>query len=126
MNRPTKYRAWANGKMHDVRAISFTESGEVHRILDTEGVQRVPEALLQYIGRNDKNDEEIYEGHILEGNWQNDFGSFEPGLRGVIHCHADAAFQAGTLRGNGYPHCKIGKNVTVRGTIYENPELLAK
>jgi hypothetical protein len=60
---------------------------------------------------------------ILEGNWQNEFGSFEPGLRKVIHCRADAAFQAGTLRGNGYPHCKIGKNVTVRGTIYENPEL---
>jgi hypothetical protein len=23
MNRPTKYRAWANGKMHDVRAIAL-------------------------------------------------------------------------------------------------------
>jgi hypothetical protein len=55
MTRPTKYRAWANGKMHDVRAISFTESGDVHRILDSEDVQRVPEALLQFTGLHDKN-----------------------------------------------------------------------
>ncbi|WP_425905742.1 YopX family protein [Nitrobacter sp. TKz-YC02] len=65
MNRPIKYRAWANGKMREVRAISFTETGEVHRILDSEGVQRVPEALLQFTGFTDKYDKEIWVGSIL-------------------------------------------------------------
>ena len=65
MNRHIKYPAWANGKMRDVRAISFTEAGEVHRIMDHEGVQRVPEALREFPGLRDKNGEQIWDGDIL-------------------------------------------------------------
>mgnify|MGYP001114648483 FL=1 len=66
MNKhPIKFRAFANGKMRKVRAISFTETGEVHRILDGEEVQRVPEALLQFTGLRDTNGTEVYAGYVI-------------------------------------------------------------
>jgi hypothetical protein len=118
MNRPTKYRAWANGKMREVRAISFTETGEVHRILDSEGVQRVPEALLQFTGLTDKDGTEIYEGDVFQDEedsscehveWDDEFGGWS----------TQAWYSVGEF-------AQIAKSLEVIGTIYENPELLAK
>lgn len=135
MNRPIKFRAFADGKMHEVRAISFTEAGDVHRILDSEGVQRVPEALLQFTGLRDKNGKEIYEGNVVRWDDQSggkywrvaqvyydDFGrlcyEFLPStttkqLIGDIWYQGNFAYAEET-----------DKELEVIGDIYQNPELI--
>jgi hypothetical protein len=107
MSRAIKYRAWADEKIHDVRAISFTETGEVHRILDTEGVQRVPKALLQFTGFKDKHGREVYDGHVLAVNGQ---------ARIVIKWES-----------NRWNHQLPKKTIyEIIGDIYQNPELASK
>jgi hypothetical protein len=117
MSRPIKYRAWANDKMHEVRAIGFTETGEVHRILDSEGVQRVPEALLQFTGFRDRKLREIYEDALVIEY----LGDAKAGPYRVVH---DGT--SWVLEGRGYLDSYMSTRLNVIGNIYENPELLAK
>lgn len=67
-HRPIRFRAWADDKMRAVRAVSFTEKGELFRILDAEGVERWPTALMQYTGFKDRKRREVYDGDIVAVN----------------------------------------------------------
>jgi uncharacterized phage protein (TIGR01671 family) len=134
MNRPIKFRAFANGKMHEVRAISFTETGEVHRILDSEGVQRVPEALLQFTGLTDKSSKEICEGDILRycAFYPRDFQERNPHKRhgriaGPVTRKEGWLFVEPPIKGSEETLLYKGEDEQweVIGNIYENPELLA-
>jgi hypothetical protein len=102
--------------MHVVRAISFTETGEVHRIMDSEGVQRVPEALLQFTGLTDKNEKEIYEGIYCTRTF-NDRGL---ACTFAVEYEAASGFIGGKTRGQNPKYCCV-----VIGNIYENSKLLA-
>lgn len=116
-HRPIKYRAWADGKMHAVRAISFTEDGVLHRILDGQGVQRLPTHLMQYTGLAN-NGEDWYDGDILENDcdwyrigWDNDQARWEAiGIRSTGETLALSEL--------------ISSETWVQGNVYENPELL--
>jgi uncharacterized phage protein (TIGR01671 family) len=112
MNHPIRYRAWADDKMREVRAISFTETGEVHRIMDAEGVQRWPTALLRFTGLKDKNSKEIFEGDVIRLS------------NGILHV---VQLREYTI----YGHDEIlgywkDEDSEVLGNNYENPELIAK
>jgi hypothetical protein len=53
--RPLKLRAWDGERIYyGIRAISFTEDGQLHRFMDAEGVKRVPKALLHRIQRQER------------------------------------------------------------------------
>jgi hypothetical protein len=106
-DRPIKFRAWADDKMREVRAISFTDKGEVFRILDGEGVQRVPQALVQFTGFRDKKRREVFEGHIV-----------------AINGNARAVVQWQDYRW--HPQLPKKTLYEIIGNVFENPELLAK
>lgn len=107
-HRPIRFRAWDGERMYyGIRAISFTEDGRLHRVMDAEGVQRVPEALLQFTGFRDKMKLEVYDGDVIAVNGK---------ARVIIK-----------WLNNRWSHQLPAKTIyEVIGNVYENPELLAK
>jgi uncharacterized phage protein (TIGR01671 family) len=126
MNHPIKYRAWADGKMREVRAISFTETGEVHRIMDSDGVQRWPIVLLQFTGLKDKNGKEIYEGDVVRVHGDAFDKDDEPEFE--VKWHKQSGYFMEDDMGGDYIPCLGDDNyeLEVIGNIYENAELITK
>ena len=69
--------------------------------------------LLQYLGEKDKNGKEVYEGYVVEHEFETDYGPL---------LHRDTVtYCAGAF----YPMCeKPMSEFEVIGNIYENPELI--
>lgn len=114
--REIKFRAWdtADRKMLDSESVKFFD------LLTVNGLGSVYR-FMQYIGLIDANDQDIYEGDIVEGY---------DGIAVIVY---DDAPQAG---GCFYPDFKNDDSLdwwqdkqrwyqlSIIGNIYENPELL--
>ena len=72
--------------------------------------------LMQYTGLKDKDGKEIYEGDIVESNWNNAIEEIKD-IRSV-----DWLLSDGFLAGQENDGCLMGARVI--GNIYENPELI--
>ena len=107
MSRPIKFRAYADEKMVRVRAMSFDDKGDALHIMDEEGVQRVPDSLMQFTGFLDKKRREVYEGDIIAVN-------------------ANAATVMRWQEYRWYPQLPKKTLFEVIGNVHENPELVAK
>lgn len=79
--------------------------------------------LLQYVGLNDKNGKEAYEGDIVKYD-----------LRELKDCPPDVGFIEWMIyharfaisdKNNNYYELKVGLWIEIIGNIYENPELLS-
>ncbi len=77
-----------------------------------------PETVGQYIGPNDKNGTEIYEGDFIKK-----FNSEVP--KGSIEWH-DGSFVARWIGGKNFQvlYQRLTRHYEIIGNIYENPELL--
>ena len=117
MKREIKFRAWdtvyknmnhehfviyPNGK------VEYPESG-----WDLQGYFDKTSILMQYTGLRDKHGVEIYEGDIVQHEFEGEYGPYE---------HRDTVDYYGCAF---YPVCeKPGSEFKVIGNIYQNPELL--
>ena len=74
---------------------------------------------LQYIGRKDKNGEEIYNGDIVE------FNNYENGemYKGLVVFH-DCSFCIDVFDDYDYRYMRKFHYIKILGNKYENPELL--
>jgi len=72
--------------------------------------------VMQYTGLKDKDGKEIYEGDIVESNWNNAIEEIKD-IRSV-----DWLLSDGFLAGQENDGCLMGARVI--GNIYENPELI--
>jgi len=118
--REIKFRAWdkEKKKMLPVEEISFSRfpyiSSYIYdrkkdmRILYEVEFENIE--LMQYTGRKDKNNKEIYEGYIM----------LTPGGQYLPVVLDDLIY------GDGKFHAIDIKNCEIAGSIYENPELMEK
>jgi hypothetical protein len=136
MKRERKDRAWDGEKMHygvvpwqwdfvisllwhrceRSTGSGFLGSGGKEADFLVPGIRF--EELMDYTGLFDKNNKEIYEGDIVEVDWQ------DP--RYPVHNRAVVwdSKNAGWLFEGGSPDIDTSNYMAVIGNIYENPELL--
>lgn len=82
---------------------------------------------LQYIGMKDVNGVEVYQGDLIASQFQNEFGSFQEGVKEVIWCPQACGFFLGKEGEEiSHMHWGIDDEITVVGNVYQNPELLEK
>lgn len=128
MNREIKFRAWDSD---DSKMLHAFEEG--YRIMYNEdygtmfcgghnsaGDWNEP-ILMQYTGLKDKNGVEIYEGDVLEHN-------YDKGLMKWVVCYENGCFgiKNGNLLTKFYPidSASFFTSRVIIGNIYQNPELL--
>lgn len=122
MNREIKFRAWCKNRhmiiLWEQINEDWTRPGEyLDRVLN-DSESYIP---MQYTGRKDKNDREIYEGDVIEvHSWRR---GVEP-KRNVVEWINSGLFMRRTDPSvSGYAELS-NQRVEVIGNIYENPELL--
>lgn len=133
--RELKFRAWdeANKVMF---GHGFNDCFEFQRTTDGYGywigynnLQRVEETIwvMQYIGLEDKNRKDVYEGDVVRYNtgeiW---FVEWDAKQAGFIYRNRQILDEAGRKKssGIGYGQLPGSHEVEVIGNIYEHPELL--
>lgn len=123
--RENKFRAWDSSEKEMVDWPSLKNDPDDWLIGLLRGEEDSEDALMQFIGRLDKNGKEIYEGDICKGyggdflgvvEWRDELswecgGSIHPGFYFSI-CKDELDY------GVGFMGCEV------IGNIYENPELL--
>jgi uncharacterized phage protein (TIGR01671 family) len=133
MNRDIKFRAWDKvySLMNYQVQVGNTDRADKNYTCNEiwvdypEGIEKNARwmnaddnciELMQYTGLKDKNGKEIYEGDLLEDNWQI---HFYRGMFVAVRCgsipNMDNSYQIFWVIEN--EHCVIGN-------IYENPQLL--
>lgn len=75
-----------------------------------------------YTGVKDINGKDIFVGDIIEGSWENDFGSFTPSKKEVFFCKNKLSFECKNIDED--PditdiHWAIGIKATVIGNIHD-------
>lgn len=124
MSREIKFRAWDTDyeKMLEVASINYCNnaptlieciSKEDSDFYLLENLDRI--VIMQYTGLKDKNDNEVYEGDIVNVWWNN--GHNYP-IKSQVE-YREGCFYAGYMLNL----CK--DMLEVIGNIYENPELLS-
>jgi hypothetical protein len=122
-HRITKFRAWADDKMHAVRALSFTEQGVLYRFMDADGAERWPKHLMSFTGFRDKFGREIYDSDIVV--WAG-IGGAETGR--IIWDGVMGMYQFESPHGGnyGFGYFEAVERMKVIGNVYETPHLIAK
>jgi uncharacterized phage protein (TIGR01671 family) len=120
--REIKFRAYYEGKWRKVRSLIFHQKLEWVTLEGIDGSVSIELVnLVEFTGLKDKNGKEIYEGDIL--NWEYDTDKKYPWQV----CFENGCFIR--ILKNIYPNKKepISERIegfTIIGNIYENPELL--
>ena len=135
-----KFRAWSESKKAMYRVLGYNDIEQCF-FVQGKGRGKAPLAdivLMQYTGMKDKNGVEIYEGDIIGINVYHvndsgepykeiDYGEVLRDQSGLWDCDFKGYFGITLLieyvteeEGIYYPW-----NITVKGNIYENPELMA-
>lgn len=139
--REIKFRAWdpAGKKLYQHASISsdgkvdFCWNGTNQRLglesypgRTSDGVRYDEMIALQFTGLLDRNGKEIYEGDVVRGFDENEFGSVKdtPVHAKVIWWENSAGFQLEAIGPSEILHSDMAVNVEVIGDIYSNPELL--
>ena len=131
--REIKFRAW--DKSYNEMVFDITDVGR-KRIIGESACETFREVLdsweyevMQYIGLDDANGVEIYEGDIMEGcGWESDQIFIVDFDKGEYFLAAPESADYEYYNGD-YPHgdrvisWQRGKII---GNVYENPELLTK
>ena len=117
--RKHKFRAWNKEKRKMTTYFYITSTGIVKNANIEKHLEDMDVELLEYIGIKDNNNEEIYEGHIVEIS-HND-----------TKYVSDIRFLHGSFCVNQYGTyfpmfslARPGDVISIIGNIYENPELL--
>lgn len=114
MNRELKFRGFQ--KIDKVMVYDLNSPRLLHGKLISEDDDYI---LMQYIGINDKNGKEIYEGDIIKDSYYDNKGkiSFANCCYGIF---AGKSYDGDIL------FYAMSKDLEVIGNIHENPELLGK
>lgn len=123
--KSTKTNVWVFGSLvkdstkEEVSIIDFADHNS-----DTYSWEHVvPESVGEFIGKQDMNGKNVFEGDVLENpNIENDsilgYASFSNGSFGVTSIHFGNFTALGDLLENEFESCQIIGNIT------DNPELL--
>ncbi len=103
---------WRDRKIASIRGLTHYNDADNQPIGLHEEYGDIEETLilLQYIGHKDKNEKEIYEGHIIRINDEPDYNC------SVVEDITNIQHIKGFIERN--------RPVEIIGNIYENPELL--
>lgn len=128
MDRPIKFRAWADGKMWYLRDeywwyFSSTgywslNHGDGPGEILCDSLESQNPHLLQFTGLLDRNGKEIYEGDIIK--WQDDFGTEQ--YQNMRDITSEVTFEAGAFN----PLSELiafGSEFEIIGNIYEHKEI---
>ena len=123
-NSRYKFRAWDKTSKTMIQNYAYVGSyGELYVTQfhsEAYSDKRCPDlVLLQYTGRKDKDEKEIYEGDVIEGTLDN--FSF-PTMGVIVYDSYWSAY--GNKNEAGFTLLHKIKNPKIIGNIYENPELL--
>jgi len=127
--REVKFRCWVNNKMWRVYSIDFSDTDTLGTRVNVSKGGRLGfpiehTNLMQYTGLKDKNDEEIYEGDVIQHHAVYEKGR-EEDIKQVIEFELREAGDDADCDSYGYhinPYW--GGDYEVIGNIYENPELI--
>jgi len=119
MEKEIKYRGW-NEKYKEFVTLKIDEHGPV-----VVAVNPLPPGGIkvwqEFIGHQDKNGKDIYEGDYITGNFETEFESYAPGEAEVIYCLPHAGFECKNIEAKieDGGHWGIGENVKVIGNNCE-------
>ena len=128
--REVKFRAWANGSMWLVNGLACSDNSDRMDLVDHSigGYERVCDydevdycVLMQYVGLEDKNGKEIYEGDIVKTDLGNGVVVFDSGAFQIKNLDDGEWYWFNDFFSLYEGGCYL---VEVIGNIYENPELL--
>lgn len=118
--KPLKFRAWDNVNKCFIRNVLLDTHGNV---LDYE-LNPVQDVEISYsTGLVDLNDNEIYEGDIVNAGWFGEFNDYLCRYNSDIY-RIEFVCITKPYEGSTLDLCDIGAGPTIQGNKYENPELL--
>lgn len=124
--RKVKFRGWNGNEMRHGWGFFTNEKGVSYIVIDANDHYPEPVTLLQFTGARDKGGNDIYEGDILEDDFENAFGSLSRQRAPVIFCDDCYHFVMKGKVDNGIEkdHWSISADAVIVGNIYQNPERL--
>lgn len=120
---------WIVGDLHRVNGIPFIQNDECHNSPDDYEV--IPETVGQFIGLTDKNGVEIYEGDVLQYQYEDSCEDDGFGINKAVVCFQDGKFCCKQIDFDydkiGYTPASLakwtrGEVITIAGNIHENTQ----